>query len=197
MSTGAKGALRLAGILAAASIWVKQEGVILWSCVVAIVVLKALWKRNWKDPLWIIVPGAILLGSWKFFLYLVKSPPKNIFMPVTPANLWAHLGQTKILAHWMAIEMLKWRTWSLLWPMVGLALLWLSNDWLRGKYISLVAGVVLPLLLFTSIYIFTNLDLIVHLDGSLPRLMLSPAIVAILLIVVALPSDSPETNISR
>ena len=196
IDSSARGALRLASGLVALSIWVKPEGVILWFVVLALVMVKALRDRDWKALLTIILPGAVFFGGWKVFLTAVKCPPWALFLPLTPANLWMNLDRVKVLAQWVGSEMINWKTWNILWPVLIFALLSLGKEMRRGKYLSLAASVFLPLLLFVSTYIFTNLQpFLLHVESSLPRLMLSPCLVGVLIVSLGIPAPGKKPTV--
>jgi hypothetical protein len=64
--TGAGAALRLVGLLGAALCWVKEEGAILWVCLLVVVSIKVISAaRMGADYSCFSVPGLLLLGSWR------------------------------------------------------------------------------------------------------------------------------------
>jgi hypothetical protein len=193
LEAGENSSLHLASALAALSIWVKPEGVVLWLVISAFVVVKALSARDWKAAVKMILPGAIMFGGWKLFLTTVNCPPKNLFMPITPANLWMNLDRTTTLVKWVGNEMINFNSWNLLWPLLLFSLLSLGKNMRQYKYLCLTLSVFLPLALFTAVYIFTNLQpYISHVESSLPRLMLSPSLVAVLTIALTIPVSRKE-----
>lgn len=68
LQAGDRRAVGLLGFLAALTPWVKQEGTILWACLLAIMAVHALRLRDVRLGLWVLVPGVLLFGAWRVFL---------------------------------------------------------------------------------------------------------------------------------
>ena len=186
-ATGATGPLRLASSLAALLTWGKLEGTILWIIVALLLATEAIRRRQWRALPQVLLPGAILIAGWKMFLIATHCPPKILYMPVTLGNLWSNIGRVKSLALWMATETVSWSRWSVLWPALLISLLLMGKRSWRDGRLSLLIGIVVPTALYLATYIFTNWSpYMQHVESSMSRLMLAPALLALLIIATAM-----------
>lgn len=189
LETGERGALALAGALAALLPWVKQEGIILWLCTAAPIIAKGVRSRALRPTFTAIVPGALVFLGWRTFLAEVSAPQLREFESLGATTLWLNLGRIRDLAQWLPVEFTNSERWSLLWPTLGLALLFILARGSKPGYVALGATAVLPLLLYTPIYIFSGYSQFLgHVANSLPRLMLHPSLVALVVIALAIPA---------
>jgi len=189
VETGERGALALAGALAALLPWVKQEGIILWLCVAAPIIVKGIRSRALWPTFTAILPGPLFFLGWRTFLAAVSAPQLRDFESLSATNLWLNLGRTLQLAHWLVVEFIDSQTWSLLWPTLGLALVFILARRRTPGYMALTVTAVLPLLLYPPIYVFSAYaQFLGHVENSLPRLMLSPSLVALVVIALAVPA---------
>jgi hypothetical protein len=189
LETGERGALALAGALAALLPWVKQEGVILWLCAAVLIIAKGIRSRALWPTFTAILPGALLFLGWRTFLAQVSAPQLRDFESLSATNLWLNLGRIRDLAQWLLVEFTNSERWSLLWPALGLALIFILACARRPGYVALGAAAVLPLLLYPPMYVFSGYSQFLgHVENSLPRLMLSPSLVALVVIALAVPA---------
>jgi hypothetical protein len=189
LQSGEKGALALAGVLAAFLPWTKQEGIILWLCIAALITAKGLRSRVSRPTLIAILPGLLVFLAWRAFLAAVGAPLLRDFAPLSVTTLWSNLGRLWSLAQWLPAEFTNSERWSLLWPALGLALFFLLARRRKRAYGTLVATAVLPLLLYPSIYVFSAYSpFLGHVENSLPRLMLHASLVALMIIALAVPA---------
>ena len=189
VETGERGALALAGALAALLPWVKQEGMILWLCVAAPIIVNGIRSRALWPTLTAILPGPLVFLGWRTFLAQVSAPQLRDFESLSATNLWLNLGRIRDLAQWLAVEFVDSDSWSLLWPTLGLALLFILARRSRPGYMALTATALLPLLLYPPIYVFSGYSpFLGHVESSLPRLMLHAAPVAVMVIALAVPA---------
>jgi len=189
LETGERGALALAGALAALLPWVKQEGIILWLCVAAPIIVKGIRSRALWPTFTAILPGPLLFLGWRTFLAAVSAPQLRDFEPVSATTLWSNLGRIPHLAQWLLVEFTNSERWSLLWPTLGLALLFILARGRKPGYVALGATAVLPLLLYPPIYVFSGYSpFLGHVANSLPRLMLHPSLVALVVIALTIPA---------
>lgn len=194
--TGDGAALRLAGLLGAVLCWVKEEGAILWVCLLAVTALKVIWRREWARLLVLLAPGTLLLGSWRLFLSFAQAPRWTAFQPFTPATLWANLARGPVILWSVLREGFHLERWGVLWWAVAGMVLWAIRRYHRssteGLQPVLLLMVLLPLACYLGIYFFSAIEPVsVHIDYSLARLMLHIAPVALLFVVLAAaPADT-------
>lgn len=192
-------ALRLAGALAAAGCWLKQEGAILWFCLMALAafrlalmragrfaLLRAGW-RNWKELAKAALPGLLIVAGWQTFARWASLPDINQFSPLNIATLRRNLWRAPLIAEAVFRELATWRHWGALWLIALAAIVWLM--WRRNGSEALLPFAVLPPLAFySSIYVFSRWpSFITHLESSLPRLLIQISLVAVLMVGIALP----------
>ncbi|HKV10622.1 MAG TPA: hypothetical protein VJ725_20945 [Thermoanaerobaculia bacterium] len=179
------GDLAIAGWLAAALPWVKQEGTILWACLLALA-LVALRGPGWRGLLRLAAPGVGVLLAWRAFVAVVRVETAPVFYPVSLGlfrerlHLWDEIGGE------MAKRALDPGNWGLLWVLFPLAAL-LGIRLLRSRRLLLLAGaVVAPLPVFSLPYFFTRWEPVtLHVHSSFTRLLLPLSLPAIVLIAWA------------
>ena len=182
-ASGSRHDLMLAGALAGAGCWVKQEGVVLWLvAVVLIVVLTAEWRERWSWVAGAILPGAAVVVGWKLFRLALKVGPEGVYMPATIANFLEHVGRLPLAVGQLLKQLAHYPTWSVVWYAVPAAALVVLVRSARRRALVLLAAIVVPMAIYCSVYIFTNWDPLLHIQNSLARLLLAPLLVAILLI---------------
>ena len=184
---GDAGLLLPFGLLAGMLPWVKREGAILWSCLIAMAMIKIFQRRDWRRAALPVAPGLAVLIGWRIFLMIAKPSSGEEFLPVTPSTLRTNLWRAPLIA-WAAIpELLNWRRWGPLWISVAAAAIFLIAKRRRERRIVLLAAVFLPIALYAGAYIFTGWDFLVHLNNSFPRLLIHVSLVAALMVAVAAP----------
>lgn len=174
------GDFSIAGGLAAALPWIKQEGTILWVCLLALALVAL--RPGWRGLLRLAAPGAAVLLAWRGFVAVVRVETNPVFHPVSLGffgerlHFWDEIGKE------MALRALDPGSWGLLWvlfPVAALLGLWAR----RSRRMLLLAGaVVAPLPVFSLPYFFTRWDPTVHVHSSFSRLLLSLSLPAIVLI---------------
>jgi len=187
--TASPGALRMLGIIGAMLPWLKQEGTILWGCLVILAAIKAVRQRQLLRLWGMVLPGACVLIGWMLFIRFIRAPLGQDYMPLTMATLKSNAGRIPLILRTLLTELVNWRNWGLLWPALLPALSLLGKREQREPTAALFLAIALPLVLFLEIYLFigtSNKSLENHLDASLPRLMLQVSLVAVLLTGVAL-----------
>ncbi|MBS1787365.1 MAG: hypothetical protein JST85_06575 [Acidobacteria bacterium] len=191
-------ALRLAGAIAAAGCWLKQEGAILWLCLIALAairfaLLRASW-RNWKELAKAALPGLLVVVGWQLFVRGFSLPEVSQFSTISFATLRGNLWRAPLIAEAELRELANWRHWGALWLLVLVATAWLF--WRRNLSEALLPfALLLPLFLYSGIYIFSLWpSFLTHLESSFPRLLTQISLVAILMVGVAL---STARNVGR
>jgi len=175
------------GLLAGTLPWVKREGAILWSCLIAMALIRVIQRRDWRRVWPIVAPGLAVLIGWRIFLMTARPASGEEFLPVTPSALRNNLWRGPQIARAVTHELLNWRDWGPLWVAVVAAALLLIANRSRERRIILPAAVFLPIALYAGAYIFTRWDLLLHLNNSFPRLLIHVSLLAMLTVAVAAP----------
>src|SRR5262249_7335338 len=133
--TGSRASVRLAGLLGGCLPWVKQEGWVLWLCLL----LLASWatlrrrdrgtRRSWGALLPLVLPGGLVLIGWQLFVRGLGAPSEFDFLPLTAATLASNLGRAPTIAAALAGELANSTRWSVLWPALAAALWALAADY--------------------------------------------------------------------
>jgi hypothetical protein len=189
---GSERVLPLLGCLAAIPCWVKQEGSILWLCLVALAAIKIIPRRQarWLPPL--ILPGLAVLIGWRAFVGFVKPPTGENFMPVTPATLWNNLDRAQVIIPAATSEMLNWKHWGVLWPIVAVStLVLLIQD---RRLAALAAAVIAPIALYCGIYFFSAWSVATHFNSSFPRLLIHVTPAAVMMAAIAAGHLAPRSD---
>ncbi|HWQ36414.1 MAG TPA: hypothetical protein VNQ79_26515 [Blastocatellia bacterium] len=188
-------ALRLTGWLSAVLPWIKQEGTVLWLCVMALAALRAIPQRHWRELARAVLPGALIIVMWLTFIRLIKAPVGQDYLPFTLSTLRANLSRVPVILTALLSEFINWRHWSLLWPGLLLALPLLRR--LRRQAIALGFAVILPLAFYVVVYLFISEEkntVSGHIAASLPRLLTHVAPVALLLLWLALTAERDQKS---
>ena len=164
--------------------WVKQEGAVLWVCFA--ITAGWLWRRDRRTALTLIAPGLVTLLAWRAFLSFADVAPETTFQPLSIATLAANLERLPPLLQRVGEELLRFRAWSLLWPLATAALAFLV--WQRQRTaIPLAFGILAPLALYLVPYVFTTIQpWEMHVETSLDRLILQVVPLALLPLVLVL-----------
>jgi len=188
--TGDSAALRLAGVIASAGCWLKQEGAILWICVMALagtqLALNGSVRRKWKVLAMAALPGVCVIVGWQAFVRAFSLPGISQFQRVGVDTLQSNVWRAPIILRAVLNELINLRHWGILWVVVALALARLLWQKQERKLILLPLAVLLPLTLYSGVYIFSLWpSFTVHLESSLPRLLVHISVVAVLMVAVA------------
>lgn len=175
------------GLLAGALCWVKSEGAILWSCLIAMAMIKTFQRRDWRKAAGAVLPGLVVLIGWRIFLLIAKPSTGEVFLPVTPSTLWKNLWRAPQIAHAVVVELLNWRRWGPLWVVVVVAALFLTVNRRRERWAVLPVAVFLPIAIYAGVYVFSAWDFLLHLNNSFPRLLTQVSLVAALMVAISIP----------
>ncbi|MGH9799715.1 MAG: hypothetical protein ACRD82_05060, partial [Blastocatellia bacterium] len=188
--SGNGSSLRTAAAIAACACWLKQEGAILWMCVMLLATIKLPLKstRGWIELMKAAWPGLLIIGGWQLFVRHFSLMEVSQFSPVKAATLQSNLWRAPIIFQSVLAELLNWRHWGALWCMASAAIVWLL--WTqRTKQILLPLALLLPLGFYSGIYVFSLWpSFVTHLESSLPRLLIHLSLVAVLTVGLALSS---------
>jgi hypothetical protein len=202
--------LWLACVLAAALVWVKQEGVILWVCVMGLAGWRAWQLRDLRRWVVACVPGLVLLLGWRMFLRSVDAWPSTVFLPVTLEYWWQNCGRLGSIAWAAARELVVLRHWGGLWVLTmaatvlsvygGLAARRKPDDAAKQEadgipslgqsdrpfYFVLPLALWAPCLVEINAYVFSAWpEYLTHVRDSFPRLLVHLTPLAVLLITVS------------
>lgn len=179
-------ALRLAGLLAAAGCWLKQDGFILWFCVAILLCLKALvearsWKADWRK--WLQLATAVSLGlmvfvGWRWFIAFVGASVRTEMQPVELVTLVANAWLLPIIVKGVILELLNPRHWGVLWLLTFLSIGWMFWRRRASERVVMALAVVLPILAYASLHFFFH-------GSPLTRLLIQVSLVAVMIVGMA------------
>lgn len=186
------GDLWLAGWLAAALPWTKQEGTILWVCLLAVAFL-ALGRPGWRGLLRRLIqlaaPGVGVLLAWRVFVAVTRVETALAFHPVSLGLLRERLHLWDEIGGEMAKRALEPGDWGFLWVLFpvaaifGLCARWSRQSRRRLLLMGAVIAVIAPLPFFGLLYFFTRWEPVtLHVNSSFSRLLLPLSLPAIVLI---------------
>ncbi|MBL8188611.1 MAG: hypothetical protein JNK38_11420 [Acidobacteria bacterium] len=184
---GDTAALRLTGMLAACGCWLKQEGAILWACLMMIAVIALFRKRavgrDWLALAKAAVPGLLFLVGWQWFVRMMSLPDIRQFAAINPESFRTGWGRIPIVAWAVLAELGNVRFWGVLWFLVAVTiglLVWrreLSNQFV------LPLAILLPFTLYSSVYLFSLWpSFVIHLESSFSRLLIHLSLAAVLMV---------------
>ncbi|MEI8341841.1 MAG: hypothetical protein WCH43_09950, partial [Verrucomicrobiota bacterium] len=178
--------LALVSLLAGLMPWIKREGIVLWCCLMAVVMVELLRRRKMLAAVLVILPGLIVCLGWKIVVTVLAACPSTDFLPFSIELVGRNLPRLVTGLQMLAGELLKTGSWSLLWIGFPVALLCLVCDGRRKIAAQLLFCVAMPLLLLTGAFILSNWAVFQsHIRTSLPRLVLQVAPVAVFAIGLA------------
>ncbi|MGI9087020.1 MAG: hypothetical protein ACR2HH_04640 [Chthoniobacterales bacterium] len=190
-STREPGAFRIYAASLALLPWTKREGVVLW-LTAAIAGAFVLWRRRESPRTWLwFLPGILIIAAWKLFLHLLHTTEAGEFVPMNFHALMANLSRALPLAKMVVREMLVTYRWSLLWPLVALALVSLAGRARDWRLLLLGSAIIAPIALYAATYLFSSWpNYANHFDASYSRLLLHVVPVAWLAIALAISRSS-------
>jgi hypothetical protein len=186
-----RGSLPVAAALAALLPWIKQEGSILWGSVAVLAVL-LLPRREIRALLLMMAPGALVWVGWQIFLRLVDGNLRSDHEPVTLEAILTNLDRTGPIVSSLMQELSSWSRWGILWPAVLVAVLF-GMSRRRGLLLWTALATLMPVSVYLGSYYFSRWEPVtVHIETSLPRLLLHVAPLAVLLIGLSMPLSAPS-----
>lgn len=193
---GGDNTLRLFAASLALLPWAKREGAILW-LIATVCGAVVMWRagRSWRAFLWL-APGAFILASWKIFLRAMHATDVSEFVPMTAATVHANAGRLSVIARFVVAEMRETERWSIFWPSVAVALVYLAWRARNDRLLLLFVAIVSPLVLYAVTFVFSGWpDYRLHFLASFSRLVCHVMPVGWLAIVAAMPTSAraPET----
>jgi hypothetical protein len=177
----------LFGINAGALPWMKHEGTLLWLCVMLVAGVEFACKRRIRQALLAAGPGLVAIIGWKIAVLSTRSIQTHEFMPATMGNVTSHLDRVGTIAQFVFRELTATAHWSILWFIFPIALGAAAASGRRRLSAQLGAVVLIPLALYSGIYILSSrLAYEAHIDSSLPRLVSQLSLVALLTLGIAI-----------
>jgi hypothetical protein len=165
--------LVLVGVLGALMPWVKRDGVVLWGCLLGVMLIKTMPRRDWRAWVMIALPGVVWLGFWRIFLWGIGATAHPEYLPMTWGTLKGNIGRIPTIARSIWEEVINWRTWSVIWALPAAGLLNLYEPKGRRLIAAWLLLILAPMALYGSIYIFSAWDpFTYHIGASLGRLLL-------------------------
>ena len=140
---------------------------------------------NWQfaNPGWFWLMVLVPL-PWLLFTHIVH-PLGRDFLPLTPAMFVAHAGRLPHIATFFALQMLAFKSWSLLWVVLAGALLLVARRLTpsgRGLLLLLLG----QLGMYVVAFVFSDWQpYTAHVQTSLDRLLMQTVPLALLLLVEA------------
>ena len=152
--------------------WIKSEGIILWTVLVALGFVLSFAKHRVAQFLISITPGLLIILSWKVYLKAVHLWPHSEF--VTPSFSWLrdNFGRLRDIFGILFEELSEPVHWSIFWLLAAVAIVYLFASRKLEKAI-LAGAIVLPVILYSLTYLFSSWpSYTAHMTSSVPRLLL-------------------------
>ena len=175
--------------------WLKREGAILWLVAAVFGAGIIFWRKaGWRRLLGLL-PGLLVIVAWQLYLRALGAAPAHDFLPVSLVTLTSHLSRLWPTCGALFWEMSQTKRWSIVWLFAALAFIYRmlqSRD--LGSFL-LGSAIIAPLLLYSSTYLFSAWpNYLVHIEASLPRLLLQLTPLAWLAIALGLTPPRGETR---
>lgn len=176
------GDLAVAGWLAAALPWIKQEGSVLFVVALGLALL-ALGRRGWRSLPVLAGPGAATLAAWWTFVRLERVETAKVFLRPTLAALRERLHLWDDVTGAMARLTFDPEAWGLLWFLFPAAVLIRPRAHRPRQTLFLALAVAFPLGFFSVPYLFSLWSPVtLHVESSFQRILLQLSLPAIVLI---------------
>jgi hypothetical protein len=171
--------------------WIKREGVIIGIVLIAAFGWTVLRERRWSAFSIAVVPCLLVAAGWKVFVVAMRAPAVSDFTLPTLARLVENLDRLPRVAAIVARELLVWQRWSLLWPIALLAGIRIAREPALARWRPLAVANAALIVIYGSLFVFSAWpNLAWHMLTSFPRLLLPPAMLALVLIAAAVPISS-------
>jgi hypothetical protein len=174
--------------------WTKSEGVILWLVLVLVGFSLSFVKRRLALFSIAIVPGLLVIFSWRVFLRVVHLWPHSDFAHPSFSLARDNIGRLRDIFGILFAELSETFHWSIFWLMAAAAIVYLFAS-RKLERIALASAVIVPILLYSLIYVFSTWSSYsAHMTSSIPRLLLHVMPAAWLAIGLALSQSKRETQ---
>lgn len=190
-------ALWLAGLMAAAGCWLKQDGIILWSCMAILLCLKALveikcWKTDWHK--WSQLAMAVSIGwvffvGWRWFIAAVGAKIRTELQPIRLETLQASADLLPTIIIGVIRELIDLRHWGILWMLTFLCIALATRRNRKRELLVMASAVLLPILAYACLHLFFH-------GSPLTRLLIHVSLVAVMTVGMTF-QYSKKVNSSR
>jgi hypothetical protein len=174
--------------------WLKREGAILWLVAGALGAI-AIWRqRGVRSAVVSLLPGAIIIIGWQFFLHQMQTPPARDFLPMNLTTVVSNLNRVRPILTDLIDELMRTSHWSLFWLALISAFVALAMRQRNQQAALLAICVLVPIAIYCTTYLFSAWpEFRAHIATSLSRLLLQVVPVGWLAIAFALapPSSAP------
>ena len=173
--------------------WIKSEGIILWGVIVLVGFVLSIAKRRLAHFSMSVVPGLMVILVWRIFLRAVQVWPHSEF-DLSFSALRENIGRLRDIAGILLAELSSTVHWSIFWLIAAVAVIYLCAS-RQLERIALACAVVVPVALYSAIYVFSTWpSYSAHMTSSVPRLLLHVMPVGWLAIGLALGQTKRETE---
>lgn len=177
--------------------WIKREGLILGAILLAAFAWAAVRERRWAALAIAASPFAAMALGWKIIGLALRMPPLGDFAAPSWALLFANLDRVPRIVVIATHELIVLFRWSLLWPLALIAVWRIARAPALAAWRPLAAAMAAAMTIYAALYVFgTWPQLAWQMSSSYPRLLLAPALFAIVLIAAAAPL-SPRSREDR
>jgi hypothetical protein len=129
-------------------------------------------KRRVPQLLMSIAPGLTVVFGWRLYLKLVHVSAPSEFAQPSFSLLRENAGRLYDIFGILVAELSETFHWSIFWLIAALAVVYLIASWKVEKLV-LAGAVVLPVILYALIYLFSTWpSYTAHMTSSVPRLLL-------------------------
>ena len=174
--------------------WTKSEGIILWFVLALLGFSLSFAKRRLPQFSMATIPGLIVIFSWRVFLRVVHLWPHSDYAHPSLTLVRDNIGRVRDIFGILLVELSETFEWSIFWLMAAVAVIYLFAS-RQLERIALASAVILPILLYSVIYVFSTWSsYTAHMTSSFPRLLLHVMPAAWLGIGLALSQSTRETH---
>ena len=171
----------LFAVYAGALPWIKQEGTFLWLFAMLVAAVEFVRKAKPRLIVLTALPGIIVIVGWKVALHWLQAIQSQDYLPITAANVIHNAPRIGTIADAVVLELCTVSSWSLLWIILPIALLWVWIEEDRGLCLTLAGVIFIPLGFYSGIYVLSSWNPFQnHIACSLPRLVSGLSLVAVL-----------------
>ena len=175
--------------------WIKQEGIVLALTLLLVLFFQKSVSLRRKS----LCAALVLLTSvpWKLFLALHHAVANSDYSPVRLDTFFENATRIPIVAMRIALELVKIPFWGLLWPTALVSLWMLSRNGRTANSVSqehsptgrdLFICMALPIILLCSAYVFSTWsNYLNHVNTSITRVLIPPAMPALIAVGLWLP----------
>ncbi len=168
--------LKIAGVLVIGMLFTKNEGVALWLILIFLVALMMVTKKQTQRlrcaAVWLALLPLFINLPWFIFRLGIAKVHEDYGGKINPAFFFNNVARLpEILSGW-GRTFLNWHDWLILWPLGLSILLAAPGNCFRRPMIFLLLAGMLPLLLYTYVYVVSPWNLGELMEATENRLLL-------------------------